>query len=403
MKIRNSLIPLLLLIGLVLFQTGCEYDGPTAKFNEPLEETLTPEITNIEPAVEAGGGINKITITGVNFNSDPEKNKVYFSGTNVDILSSSTTSITVRRPNLVNDAAIIKVVNYDLMEVAEISPYRITSVMERYGGFIENLDIAALEADKEGNVYAIMNIPPRTIYKVTPDGEKTAICEFDGTPKDAKMGPNGNLLVMRNNRAIEQIDLTTYEQTEWYKAAKKVSTGDFDANGNFYGGSSRSDLLVVTKDLVESQAGYYIRDEILCIRVYNNAVYVLVEVASPTEENPEIAIWKHPITSANGSLGTRELILDWTKTEMFAMDYEANYFTFTADGVLLLGNSSENPIYMIYPDGTTDIFYKSIIPTSAEKLVWGPGNYMFMVLGGEEATLLKIDMGAPGAPYYGRN
>jgi hypothetical protein len=49
---------------------------------------------------------------------------------------------------------------------------------------------------------------------------------------------------------------------------------------------------------------------------------------------------------------------------------------------------------MFDPDkNSQDILYKGILPSSAQKLEWGNANYLYMVLGGNENTALRIDMG----------
>jgi hypothetical protein len=70
---------------------------------------------------------------------------------------------------------------------------------------------------------------------------------------------------------------------------------------------------------------------------------------------------------------------------------------------MYVGTNDVNPIIMVKPDNTEDILYKDILPSAAQKLVWGDGNLLYMILANDsEVSLVKIDMGAPGAPYFGR-
>ena len=155
--------------------------------------------------------------------------------------------------------------------------------------------------------------------------------------------------------------------------------------------------MIIAPDLSTSQAGFYADDEILGVRVYNGFVYLIVAGTSP-----EMAIWRHQI-GANGTLGAQELVLDWAESGEFA-GTDLNSLTFSADGIMYVATSNANPIMMIYPDyidGHRDIIYKGILPSTVESFHWGTGNHLYMINGGSNWTVYRIDMGAAGAPYYG--
>ena len=214
---------------------------------------------------------------------------------------------------------------------------------------------------------------------------------------DAKISPEGKLLLLLNNNQITQMDTETGEETDWVNAGKSVSFGDFDADGYFYAGGRRSDLVIIAPDQTTRLAGVYAGDEILGVRVYDGYVYLIVEGTSP-----ELAIWRHLI-GANGTLGAKELVLDWAEAGEFA-DSELNSLTFSADGIMYVATSNANPIMMIYPDyidGRRDIIYKDILPSTVERFHWGTGNHLYMISGGSNWLVYRIDMGAAGAPYYG--
>jgi hypothetical protein len=402
MKSKECGIISLFLMVFLLTMTGCEYDVAEPQWDKPHTNPPTPVITAIDPPNAAAAGYNHIKILGENFAESKDDNKVYFNNTEVEVLESSTTSITVRRPNLVTDSARIKVVSYNALVVAKSSGYyKIYPVWDRYGTFLENLQLSIIVVDKAENLYVIQRVP-RPVYKITPDGTQTTIGETSRIVTDAKIDRDGKIVLIMNYRRLGKMDPETGEEVEMVDVGKTVSFGDFDQDGNLYVGGRRSDLIVIAPDLTKkSLGGAYASDEILCVRVYNGYVYLLVNVASPNEQNPELAIWRHQILDATGALGDKELVLDWANTGEFAEAAPRN-FTFDTKGVMYIGTEHTQPIMILTPDKTQDILYKDILPSYSEQLVWGTGNYLYMLLGGDEWNVVRIDMGQPGAPYFGR-
>ena len=402
MEIKKIFYAGMLVASLIVVMTGCEYDVAEPQWNQPYANPDSPVITAVEPANAALPGYNRIKIIGQNFAENTGDNKVYFNSTAVEVLESSKTSITVRRPNLVTDSATIKVVSYDALLVVQTGPYKIFPVHNRYGTFVENAQLSIIAVDKSENVYVIQRLP-RSVIKITPDGTQTIVGETSRIVTDAKIDRDGKLVLLMNYRRPGKMDLDTGEEVEMLDVGKAVSFGDFDSDGNMYVGGRRSDLIIIAPDLTKKNlGGVYASDEILCVRVFNGYVYLLVTAASPDEQNPELAIWRHQILDATGALGAKELILDWANTGEFAATAPRN-FTFDANGLMYIGTEHTQPIMIWNPeDGTQDILYKDILPSFSEQLVWGAGNNLYMLLGGAEWNIVRIDMGQPGAPYFGR-
>ena len=387
---------------LILFMTGCKYEVAEPLWEKDYTNPPTPVITRLDPDSVAPAGVNYITIYGEDFAESLADNQVYFGNVAAEIVDGSTSFITVRRPNLVGDSIIVKLVSYDALIVAKYGPYRIDPVMERYGSFLDNAQLRALDVDADGNLYVIQ-VAPSILYKIPPDGgEKEIVRETGGVAYDAKVGPDGKLVVVMGSRIISQIDLLTADSTKFAEAPKTVRYGDFDSYGNFYVVSnSRSDLyFVASGDTVATSPGLY-NDGFFDVEVFqdgvNEYVYLLVELRSPNAGEPGIAIWRHRILDANGTLGERELVLDWSQTGEFA---ESNPATFAvakdSDGTIIyVGTDHTDPILIFDPDkNSQDILYKGIIPTEAVHLVYDAVNhYIYMLLGGDEWNVLRIDMG----------
>jgi hypothetical protein len=336
---------------------------------------------------------------GENFADEAGRNRVYFDNMEAEILEASNNTITVRRPNLVNDSAIVKVVSYDALEVATYSPYRIAPVEEVYGNFIEGNVLAALTVDENENLYVIETsaTSSRNVMKVAPDGDKTQVGVLGAVNvSDIKVSPEGQLIVLSNSTDLLQVnrDAAVDSAVFWAEVPKRVKYGAFDKYGNLYTGTRSSDLIVVkSTDLTSRALGLYARDEIFCIQVFHDYVYVLVALRSG---EPELAIWRHAILDQEGNLGDRELVLDWAQTGEYAESTPAS-FAMDENGNLYVGTDHTDPLLVVYSDGAMDILYKNILPAPVKQMAWGTGNYLYMIIAGSENTVLRVDMGVKGA------
>jgi len=399
MKIFQKLFLLILLMLVVKFITGCKYDVAEPMWDKEFQGAPIPKITSVNPP-QASAGVNTISIEGENL--DVNGTTVYFDNLIADVISSSQSKIVVRRPNLVSQSCYIKVVPNQALIVAKYGPYKIDKVVERYGSFLENLQLSVLAVDKSENLY-VVETSSRNIVKVTPDGSKSVIGTVTRTPTDARVGPNGKLYLLGNNRSIDIVDLITGVTKEWIRlpSGRVVKFGDFDANGYFYTGGTRSDLVIIAPDLSLSYAGLYSSDEILTVRVFNNYVYVVSRKAGTQEA---AKIWRHPIISP-GSLGAKELFLDLSSFSEFA-SRTIKSITFSLEGKMFIATDSINPI-LIYDSSLNqiDYFYKGILPPYCKYFYWGNENYLYMIIGdataGQEWTVYRVDMGSKGAPYFG--
>jgi hypothetical protein len=399
---------LTVLAALLLLLAGCEWDGPTAAYNQPQPDYPNAVITQIEPEV-AVAGANYITIHGDNFAENLTDNLVFFDNAQVDLIEGSTTSLTVRRPVSAGDSITVKVVAYGTLVVAKFGPYQIEPVREYYGNFIENKQHETISVDRNENVYVIQR-SPADVHKITPDGNRTIIGTAAVIPTHALIAPNGKLTYFKDRR-IRQIDLTTGVNDTLIDVTKSVTFGDYDENGNLFAGGRRTDIIIVKPDITSSAAGLYAGDEIFCIRVFQGNLYLLADIARPDDNTPALGIFRHSILDAEGHLGPREVVLDWAETGEYA-ESEPLSFTFSAEGKLFVAADHANPLLMIdLTDGSQDIMYKDILTGVIAGMEWGTGNYLYYIKdtytpeGGEPDNIfdcVRVDMGESGAPYYGR-
>lgn len=377
--------------------TGCEYDVAEPLWYQDYQEPPTPVITYIEPEQAAPPGVNVISIHGENFSGMPDSNVVYFDKVLAEVIESSSIMLKVRRPNIFSDSCTVKVVSKQALLVAKYGPYRIDPVLDRYGAFVENLALSVLAVDPDENLYVVETF--KTIHKVTPDGDKTVLGTATRMPYDASIGPDGNLYLTENNRAIDVVDQATGRVSRWTRlpAGKVVKFGDFDANGYFYTGGSRSDLVVVHPDLSVTYAGFYAAEEIFAVRVFNGLVYV----ASRTYGSQDpVKIWKH-LLDENGNVGEQELVFDMSTAGIFSTR-SVTAITVASDGTLFIATDSTDPILILNPEtGPADLFYKDILPSYCKYFAWGSGDHLYMITGdtnaGEEWTVYRVDMGTTSA------
>jgi hypothetical protein len=390
--------------------TGCKYDVAAPLWDQPYTVPPTPSISLIQPT-SAPAGVNMIVITGQNLNGVPDTNGVYFGITPAEVVSKSATSITVRRPPLVADSCTVKVVSDSALVVARIKYGRIDPVMDRFGGFKDNIALGAVAVDSVENLFVVSAVTPITIWKVTPAGDK-AVLPTSGLalrpPYDVRLR-NGVLYVMGNNREIQQVNLASGVSSRWTQMppGKVVRFGDFDANGYFYtGGVTGSDLCIIPPNppttLTLAQiglAGYYATEEILTVKVSRGYVYV----ASRSSATSPAMIWRQAI-SAGGQLAPRELVLDLAAhSDLSAHLVKA--IALSTSGQLYLTTDASDPLLIWNPaNSSLDYFYKSIVPPFGKHSIWGSSTFLYMVSGdvnnadsGLRWNVVRVDMGTTGA------
>lgn len=394
MKIYKQILAALIIIFIVV-TAGCEYEGPTAQWKLVEEETDSPTITEVVPSV-AVAGVNYLTINGENFTDNQDKVTVHINGYNAEIVDFSNSSIKIRRPDRSGDSLSIKVSVYGAVNLGKWEPYTITPVYEPYGQFLSGTPLGCLAIDKDENVYVVENTATLEVYKITPSGEKTQIGNADGLIQGAAIDPNGKLYLFRNVKDIYVVESDTVHI--YATVSKRVNTGVFDSHGTLYASGRRADINIVQPDLSTKQAGFYSSDEIFCLRIVDNYLYALIELRSSDESHPEMAIWRHQILDDQGNLGDAELVFDWASAGEAYTESTPATFTIDSEGGIYIGSDNVAPILYYNPSTEKiDEIYKGIIPSSATKLLWGNGNYLYMVYSGgsSENDLFRIDMGRP--------
>ncbi|MGE5806443.1 MAG: IPT/TIG domain-containing protein, partial [Ignavibacteria bacterium] len=182
MKVLHCIIiALTLFTSTIIVLSGCEYDvaEPQWDVTAYTPPDTIPVINSIAPS-QAVPGTNLITIIGENFDLVPDTNiylEIPFVTTIVpEIIEKTSTSITIRRPDLVTDSCYAKVWAHGGL-VEKFGPYKIDPVIEAWGSFLENQILGGLDVDNEENIYVGVGITPFPIVKVTSNGQRSNITD----------------------------------------------------------------------------------------------------------------------------------------------------------------------------------------------------------------------------------
>jgi len=406
MKVLHFLIAaFVLLASTIILISGCEYDvaEPQWDVREFAMPQVNPVINSITPS-EGIPGANTISIIGENLDEVPDSNILLdIPGTVVispEIIEKTSTSITIRRPNLVTDSCYVKIWA-DSGIVVKYGPFKIDQVIEPYGSFLENQQLGGIDIDNEENIYVAVGLTPYPVVKVTPGGQRSTIRDTTSrTPTNLVAGQDGYLYLLSSNRVIERINIVTGELSSWHRLTdnRQLRVGALDQYGNFYAGGSRTDLYIISPDSTSRVSGMYQTsssdgDTIISLKLYGGSLYVAAAGGSGR------GIWKHTIDAA-GNLGLKEVVLDLSTVPGFA-SIPISSFAVSSDNKIYIGANSQNSLYVYdHTNNSMDYFYKNIVPPYAKYLVWGQGNFLYMISGNltpaQTWDCYRINMGTTG-------
>jgi len=390
------------LIGLLF---SCDKKGPEDLWVNRPGGDPSPVIKSISPTDRAGAGALDIVVQGENFNPVMTQNSVFFDNVRADILSGNRTELKVMRPNLTGDSISVQVAVQNAAEIGRYYPYAIDDVTGVFGLILPGTKLSAMAADAEGSVYVVFGMES-VIRKFLPDGSATDYATYSGISSSSRicmrMGPDGFLyLLPEKKRNLYGVSRGGGEMIKMASPSfiDIVNCFDFDQNGNIYAGGARKSINLARPDDSAAQVADYSSFTVRALRVFQNYLYILAENTSQ-DSMAVTGVYRHEITSADGSLGPAERILAWGDAGEFAGSAFAD-LTFSADGDMLIATDNVNPILLVSSSGEQRPLYKEILTSTAEEFVW-TGTRLYQRLGGSNNGLMWIAMGKAGAPYYGR-
>ena len=399
------------LFGLViLFMFASCNEDLTPSLWEDKPKGDTPVISEVSPASIALAGVTTITIKGSNFLTDASKNYVYFGGKQASILSSSSTELVVKAPDVTGDLK-LKVGVFGAELFSNEIPYTLEAAVQSIYGFKDFELPYALAVDANNNIFfsLVSDNNGKGIMKLTPDGTLTNFAPKGGETfyNSIKVGPSNKIYGVRNVRAVFEVSEGTapvaWSATE---STLKFVDLDFDSQKNIWTGGTGGKIYRFTS--ATDKKGFDFAKDITSLRVFNDGVkeYLYVATTSSTEK----AVYRMQIVSKD-ELGTPEKYFDFS-ANFDILTKSITAITLSQDGDMFLGLNTSETIVVVHPDGTFSSWYPGLIKEPVINFTWDNGNNLYYSrgkitnVGGtitSQQLIIKVNMEKPGAPYYGRN
>ncbi len=397
--IKNIIYKCSILGMIIVFISSCELDKTDDIY--PVSSALTPVITGIQPD-SAFGGIMEITIVGENFSTSASESFIYFGTSEAKVLSSTENEIILRRPVDIGGEYMVKAVMQNAFTPSEFGPYK---VEEGINILKEEESYNSIAVGNDDTLYAEKD---NKVFRISANGASSEYGTIDFVSSASRMGPGGFLYIQkRENRNLYRIAPGGGEAVRFTRVKRNASVFDFDEEGYIYSGGDSKGFSVTTPD-GSGSIEYEIYDgnfAIKAMRVYDGFVYLAADtLLDEDEEGFFRAIYRHQLLGS-GVMGDQELFFDWKNSEGHSKS-AINDLAFSEDGKLFVATDNDNPVLVIYPDGSSAPLYEGNLNSPAVQLTWGVGNYLYMNrLGNTDlnSSLVRIVMGEKTAPYYGRN
>ena len=396
-----------ILLILCIFIFSCEEpDAPASIWDENDLGGSTPIVSGVEPSQGAFAGIDTVLISGQHFSSELSENLVYFNGVLGEVVSATSSLISVVPPNLVSDSVQINVAVQGAFVFGKYENlYTLSAAVVDYGPFDQFTDIYSLDLDRQENLIVSLNATPDAQFWVVDINQDSAVWSSSiAKASGMKMGPTGSIYFVNYQRFLYRDEQgTAKENTEIIKRLNGNATDlDFDENGNLFVGGTGStiDLVDIYNEDGLTSGVTEAKDldtlDILSLKVFDNFLYVLTTTVSSDQ-----SIYKIPILDNSGALGDLELVFDWsdyTNKEAFAF-----CLTLSESGDILVGSDWITQPLTIIQNGIATGFYNTILTAPIIYMAWGNENYLYAINKTDDTNrVLKINTRIAGADYFGR-
>jgi len=417
------------MISLVLFTfITCEYeDYPDPIWDEDAAGNPTPTIESVDPPNLAYEGITVITIKGENYSSVMAHNQITFNGVIGEINSETSTAaaLKVTVPVVIKDDELNALDSVKIMVAVQGAyagaiydqNFRVERAVVDLGGFGGEKPAKnpiAIACDGDENIY-VATASDKKIYKIDTLGVRTEYGSgLSSVTEDMKIGPGGYLYFVRGRPgSLYRVDPGGGTAVRWHNVGTKLYCFDFDADQNAYvAGANDSLYFVDIANDTDRGAAPAIDYSYVALRIYDGYVYVAgTYTGLDTNITVTQGIWRHEILAGEDTLGTRELVYDWT--EMNAVTgQDILDLIVSSDGIFYLGLSEgSGAAIMTLDPATQDLqeFYDAVLTAPATNLAWGNSNYIYCAQYSAAATeddpnvALQIAQSDFSAPYYGRD
>ena len=396
-------ITLLAVVAIAGLWMGCKEDPPASLYDPSYVSGAQPKVTGILPATGALAGVTTLTISGQNFSAVAGDNLVFFDKTVAPVLTATTTTLTVKAPNLPKDSIQVKIAVSKADLFSETVLYKLNlAVNDKFANFPSGEEGVGVECDASGNLYVSMLASGAGIgiKKFTPAGVRSDYSPVFGATvsnwRAMKFGPGGQMFTVAGRNIIFRVPAGGGTSAVWLSGSglTPLSDLDFDANGNLWTSGPSGNVFRVKQD--KSVQLFPFTGLARALRVFNNAVYVGGKRDSLEK------VWRFPITGTD-SLGAEEEYFNLSSV-YGANSYGVTALTFSADGDLYVGTDGSAGILIVHPNKTSESFYPGLIKGGTSSLTWGNGVDFFQsrnALPGPAAAV-KINAQKAGAQYFGR-
>jgi hypothetical protein len=360
-------------------------------------------------------GVSEVTITGINFSTKNEENRVFFDAVQAVVISSSATTIKARAPVLVKDSIKIMVNVIGASAYSKPLYVNLVAAVSEFGGLAPVDEPFGIACDTAGTVYVsvLKSSSGDGIRKYQADGTQDTSFHSpslsSSVPKmnALKIGPDGALYGVASRTFFFRIPIAGGAPAIW---SVNGSLGtlvdfDFDQKGNIWAGgpttSGDNNIYEVRNSDKNVFAVPFNNSTIRSVRVYNGYVYVGGKVDS-TE-----GVWRFQILT--DSLGAPEKYFDLSAQVGYRFNGPpVNAITFNTDGDMYLGTESLDAILLVHANKSFDVFYTGLFNPKILLFAWGKGTTLYAVKTGSDVStsaskiIYKINTLKTSAPYYGR-
>lgn len=387
---RSLRLALLALLSIAV--AACD-SGPGGSLYDPdAADGPAPVITAVSPEGPLLAGIDEVTLTGQHFSPTASENLVFFDdgagavaeGT---VLSASATALTVRVPNLANEALRVRVsvVGASAFSNAVAVPLVPAAVPfgDLDGGLLE--DPRALASTGDGGVYVTfyVNTSADGVRRFAPDGSRSAFSTAGALWTGLAPLPNGSLAGVRQNRGV-------YEIPEGGASAPvfvtRIASGtvlrDVAAAGDgtlwTAGTHPTADRRALYRFAADGDltATVPFEEPVVSLAVAGGALYVATQTVD-ADVVVDSKVWRFPIEA--GGLGTGAVVYDVVADRGTGIG--ANAVAVAADGTVFVATNAPDPLVAVAPDGTPTVLYPGVVPSPLVDLAWGPGTKLYAIQG----------------------
>lgn len=386
---------------IAVFAISCDENKDNSVWPGEFETKPAPVLSSISPETEFLAGVGTIELTGQNFSSDPDENRVYFNDVKAVVLEASPARLVLRTPNLVSDEVRVRVSVAGADLFSNTIMYRLLPTIQVPEGLRDSDSPVAVTVNAAGNIFA-SNLASGVNegIVVIANGEKTVyVPPRAWRYQNLRFGSDGRLYMVRGGTFGNVYVAPAGGGPEGFfvRGLGGLADLEFDQNGFLWTAGANEGLannFIYRLDQDENIVQFSFDATVRALRIFGNHLYAGGSVAGTK------GVWRFPIDS-NNDLGAGELFFELPAE--YAAD-EVRSITFDTDGNMILGKTGADPVLEVKASGGWEVVYPGVFQGDVLDISWLPGTTKMLIIldaGEGEITLYQAEMLRQGAPYYG--